>query len=147
MDRSSNSRGGSFRLGSLGLGSVNEAKVHTVVELGSVVDYYTQRESLLLGGDVDVDVDEETQKHQKKPLTNSLSLRQMKSLVALCDTILPSIIIDCHNHESVSTFYKTSASMAGTPHRVRTFKLFSFFLYMIDVVRAREKSVLVSFNI
>ncbi|XP_061363289.1 long-chain-alcohol oxidase FAO4A-like [Gastrolobium bilobum] len=106
----SNSRGGSFRLG---LG-VNEAKVHTVVELGSVDTH-----SLLLEcGDV-VGNGEEREK-QKKPLTNCLSTRQMKSLIALSDTILPSIkdSFAGSSDESVSNFYRTSASMAGTPERL-----------------------------
>ncbi|TKY58441.1 Long-chain-alcohol oxidase FAO4A [Spatholobus suberectus] len=106
----SNSRSASFRLG-FGMGS-NEAKVHTVVELGSV-DTHT---SLLLNGD---DVGEEREK-QQKPLTNSLSPRQMKSLVALCDTILPSINSNAigSSDESVANFYRTSASMAGTPEHL-----------------------------
>lgn len=100
----SNSRSGSFRLG-FGLGP-NEAKVHTVVELGHT--------SLLQDG-----AGEDRQKEQK-PLTNTLSPRQMKSLVALCDTILPSIdnIITGSEDESVAKFYRTSASMAETPDHV-----------------------------
>ncbi|KAK7360519.1 hypothetical protein VNO77_02521 [Canavalia gladiata] len=103
----SNSRSGSFRLG-LGLG-VSEAKVHTVVELSSVDKHTT---SLLQDG-------EEREKEQK-PLKNSLSPRQMKSLVALCDTILPSIKdnISGSSDESVANFYQTSASMAGTPEHL-----------------------------
>lgn len=102
----------------------NEAKVHTLVELGSV-DYThtTTTTSLLQDGDDD-DVGEEREKEQRKPLTNSLSPRQMKSLVALCDTLLPSINNNSNNvcgsddDESVANFYKTSASMAGTPEHV-----------------------------
>jgi len=109
----SHSRSGSFRMG-FGL-SVNEAKVHTVVELGTV-DTHT---SLLLDGDGDGDVGEEREKHQKA-LTNSLSPRQMKSLVALCDTVIPSIDNNVvgSSDESVANFYKTSASMAGTHEHV-----------------------------
>lgn len=128
----SNSRNGSFRLG-LGLG-LNEAKVHTIVEL-----FGFDTQSLLLNS---VDVNgggtgnggEEREKEQKVP-TNSLSPRQMKSLVALCDTILPSIKdnvvgADDDVDESVANFYLTSASMAGTPERVGltlpiAFKVFS----------------------
>ncbi|KAK7386852.1 hypothetical protein VNO78_27190 [Psophocarpus tetragonolobus] len=111
----SHSRSGSFRMG-FGLVPIpNEAKVHTVLELGSV-----ETHTSLLG-------DEEERETQQKPLTNSLSPRQMKSLVALCDTILPSINdninININNnsgssHESVAKFYKTSASMAGTPEHL-----------------------------
>ncbi|RDX96829.1 hypothetical protein CR513_20470, partial [Mucuna pruriens] len=105
----SHSRSGSFRLG-FGLGA-NEAKVHTVFELGSV-DTHT---SLLDGGDVG-----EEREKQQKPLSNSLSSRQMKSLVALCDTILPSINNNVvgSSDEPVAKFYRTSASMAGTPEHV-----------------------------
>ncbi|KAG4938968.1 hypothetical protein JHK84_045168 [Glycine max] len=116
----SHSRSGSFRVG-FGLGP-NEAKVHTVVELGSVDYTHTTTTCLLL--DDDDDVGEEREKEQKKPLTNSLSPRQMKSLVALCDTLLPSINNNSNNvcgsddDESVANFYKTSASMAGTPEHL-----------------------------
>ncbi|PRQ19259.1 putative long-chain-alcohol oxidase [Rosa chinensis] len=53
---------------------------------------------------------------------NSLSSREMESLTALCDTILPSIDVSgdastCTD-ESLITFYRTSASMAGTPDRL-----------------------------
>ncbi|CAJ1942007.1 unnamed protein product [Sphenostylis stenocarpa] len=112
----SHSRNGSFRMG-FGLGA-NEAKVHTVLELGSVDTHTTL---LLDDGDVGDGEGEEREK-QQKPLTNSLSPRQMKSLVALCDTIIPSV----HNNvvgssdESVANFYKTSASMAGTPEHLGT---------------------------
>lgn len=114
----SHSRSGSFRVG-FGLGP-NEAKVHTVVELGSVDYTHTTTTCLLL--DDDDDVGEEREKEQKKPLTNSLSPRQMKSLVALCDTLLPSInnnnVVWGSDDESVANFYKTSASLAGTPEHV-----------------------------
>ncbi|KAL5172180.1 Long-chain-alcohol oxidase FAO4A [Glycine soja] len=117
---SHSSRSGSFREG-FGL-APNEAKVHTLVELGSV-DYThtTTTTSLLQDGDDD-DVGEEREKEQRKPLTNSLSPRQMKSLVALCDTLLPSInnnnVVWGSDDESVANFYKTSASMAGTPEHL-----------------------------
>jgi len=109
----SHSRSASFRMG-FGL-SVNEAKVHTVLHLGTPTLLHAH-------GDADVG-DEERDKHQK-PLTNSLSPRQMKSLVALCDTIIPSIdnnVVRSSDDESVANFYKTSASMAGTPQHVATF--------------------------
>ncbi|KAL3498075.1 hypothetical protein ACH5RR_040807 [Cinchona calisaya] len=53
----------------------------------------------------------------KKPYTSSLSSRQMESLTALCDTYLPSIDANFHekNDEAKAKFYRTSASMAGTP--------------------------------
>lgn len=122
----SHSRSGSFRMG---------AKVHTVLELGTV---HTHTSLLLDGdGDGDRDVGEEREKHPK-PLTNSLSPRQIKSLVALCDTIIPSIDNNLvrSSDESVANFYNTSASMAGTPHHVglatfnlSTFLSFSFLLF------------------
>ncbi|KAK7250710.1 hypothetical protein RIF29_33317 [Crotalaria pallida] len=103
-ERNSRSSSGSFSLG------VSDVKVHTVVELGACV-----------GGGCD-DVHVETEKERKKPLKNTLSQRQMKSLVAICDTILPSIIMDNNvvgsSDESVAAFYRTSASMAGTPERL-----------------------------
>jgi len=110
----SNSRSGSFRLG-LGM---NEAKVHTVVELGEF-----DTKNLLLDIGHDHNIEESEIKHQKllPPLRNSLSPRQMKSLVALCDTMLPSIKdnnVAASSDEFVNNFYRTSASMAGTPERV-----------------------------
>lgn len=97
--RNGSSRKGSFRLG---LGK----KDHTVIELGSID---TQR-LLLNGGEM---------KEKYQPPTNSLSSRQMKSLTALCDTILPSLddFVDVSD-DSVANFYRISASMAGTPERV-----------------------------
>ncbi|CAK8537283.1 unnamed protein product [Lathyrus sativus] len=78
--------------------SGNEARVRTVVELGG---FYT----------------ESSEKQEKKTFRNSLSARQMKSLVALCDTLLPSINdrnVVASSDESVNKFYRTSASMVGT---------------------------------
>lgn len=52
---------------------------------------------------------------------NSLSSREMESLTALCDTFLPSLGVSDNaatTDESFTTFYRTSASMAGTPDRV-----------------------------
>ncbi|XP_057448821.1 long-chain-alcohol oxidase FAO4A-like [Lotus japonicus] len=97
--RNGSSRKGSFRLG---LGK----KDHTVIELGSID---TQR-LLLNGGEM---------KEKYQTPTNSLSSRQMKSLTALCDTILPSLddFVDVSD-DSVANFYRISASMAGTPERV-----------------------------
>lgn len=51
---------------------------------------------------------------------NSLSAREMESLTALCDTFLPSVDPPgpgCDD-ESVAEYYRTSASMAGTPELV-----------------------------
>ncbi|KAM3734457.1 hypothetical protein ACB098_10G015800 [Castanea mollissima] len=50
---------------------------------------------------------------------NSLSSWEMDSLIALCDTFLPSIdVSNLTINDSVVKFYTTSASMAGTPERV-----------------------------
>ncbi|KAH0455690.1 hypothetical protein IEQ34_015722 [Dendrobium chrysotoxum] len=62
---------------------------------------------------------EEPPRHQ-----NSLSKRQMESLVALCDTLLPSVdppprdSDDSRDVDGVATFYRTSASMAGIAERI-----------------------------
>ncbi|XP_020582050.1 long-chain-alcohol oxidase FAO4A [Phalaenopsis equestris] len=63
---------------------------------------------------------EEPQTHQ-----NRLSKRQMESLVAFCDTLLPSLDPPSHNSDDdsgdldgVAAFYRTSASMAGIPERL-----------------------------
>ncbi|KAK7309458.1 hypothetical protein RJT34_06206 [Clitoria ternatea] len=78
----------------------------TVIELGSI-DTHT----LLLAAD---------QHKHSQPLTNSLCHTQMKSLTALCDTVLPSVNHFVHSSpdDSVAIFYRISASMAGTPQRV-----------------------------
>ncbi|XP_042477705.1 long-chain-alcohol oxidase FAO4A-like [Macadamia integrifolia] len=54
------------------------------------------------------------------PHIKSLSSRQLESLLSICDTFLPSINIsgDITVHDSVRTFYKTCASMAGTHQHV-----------------------------
>ncbi|KAK7307396.1 hypothetical protein VNO77_40417 [Canavalia gladiata] len=105
MMRNGSSRKGSFRLG-LGM---NGGKDETVIELGSID---THRLLLSTG-------EEREKQQQQQPLLNSLSPRQMKSLSALCDTILPSLNHFVHSSdESVSNFYRISASMAGTPQRL-----------------------------
>ncbi|KAI3823792.1 hypothetical protein L1987_05234 [Smallanthus sonchifolius] len=61
---------------------------------------------------------------QTSPTNNNydrvLSSREMESLVALCDTFLPSIDAykDRGVDESLAQLYNTSASMNGTPHQV-----------------------------
>lgn len=111
--------------------SRNEAKVHTVVELGGF-EFDTQS----------------SEKQQKKPLRNSLSPRQMNSLVALCDTLLPSINdrnIVGSSDESVNNFYRTSASMAGTPEHVGSLQLSLFslfvFLYLDHLFLKKEHAI------
>jgi len=111
-------RNGSSRKGSLRFGiGENGKKDHTVVELGSIDTHRL----LLSGGE---------REKKQQPLTNSLSSRQMKSLSALCDTILPSVDHFLHSSdESVNRFYRISASMAGTPELVRLLLiLFRLFL-------------------
>ncbi|KAI4327907.1 hypothetical protein L6164_020316 [Bauhinia variegata] len=92
-----------FRLG-LGLG-VSGTKDHTVVELGSI-----DTQKLLLAG-------EREQKQQT--FVNTLSSRQMKTINALCDSLIPSLVdVPDDADESVAAFYRTSASMAGIPERL-----------------------------
>ncbi|CAL5431924.1 unnamed protein product [Camellia sinensis] len=79
-------------------------ELHAVIELGSID---SQR---LIDG-----VGQRTQ-----PPLKSLSSAQMESLSALCDTFLPSINVSngtTIDDDSLATFYRTSASMAGTQHR------------------------------
>lgn len=43
----------------------------------------------------------------------------MDSLTAICDTLLPSVDVShATDDEDLIAFYRTSASMAGTPHHV-----------------------------
>ena len=68
-----------------------------------------------------------TNGREKGERVNSLSSWEMDSLIALCDTFLPSI--DASNltsDDSVVKFYTTSASMAGTPERVRLYYPYPF---------------------
>ena len=114
IGRNGSSGKGSFRFGI----GVDGKKDHTVVELGSID---THRLLLSVG---------ERDKKQLPP-TNSLSSRQMKSLSALCDTILPSLDHFPHSSdESVNRFYRISASMAGTPQLVRLLSHFLFRLFL-----------------
>lgn len=109
------SRKGSFRLGSGGSGRVKvkeEDEEITVVQLGNIDTH-----RLLLGG-------ERERQLPHAPPSNSLSLSPMKALTALCDTILPSlhdVVSPLHpSHDPLAAFYRTSASLAGTHHLVRT---------------------------
>ncbi|XP_058777602.1 long-chain-alcohol oxidase FAO4A-like [Vicia villosa] len=101
--RKSSFRKGSSRIGSfrLSLGGKDE----TVIELGNI-----DTEILLFeSGEI---------KQKQKKVTNTLSLRQMKSLTALADTILPSVNdfdFPMNNDGAAAAFYHVSASMAGTP--------------------------------
>ncbi|MED6142922.1 hypothetical protein PIB30_002214 [Stylosanthes scabra] len=113
----SSRKGGSFRLDCLG------SKEECMIELIGSID--TQR-LLLEGGDGGSGSASggEIMRMKKRCLKNTLNKRQMKTLTALCDTILPSIndyVLDAFSHDdpsAVAKFYKTSASMAGTPQRV-----------------------------
>jgi hypothetical protein len=82
---------------------------HTVVELGNI-----DMQELLEAGDYQT----QTQPYY---YVNSLSSWEMDTLTALCDTFLPSVDVSgVTADESVVKFFSTSASMAGTPERVRT---------------------------
>lgn len=53
--------------------------------------------------------------------TNSLTAREMESLVAICDTLIPSIDGSKVGHvddDGVARYYSASASQTGTPDRV-----------------------------
>lgn len=66
---------------------------------------------------------------------------QMEALSAICDTLLPSIdLSDRHHHQlddSVIQFFQASASMAGTPQRVR----FDTYTHMLYVAVWRKRSL------
>ena len=68
-----------------------------------------------------------TNGREKGERVNSLSSWEMDSLIALCDTFLPSIdVSNLTSDDSVVKFYTTSASMAGTPERVRLYYPYPF---------------------
>ncbi|XP_072963420.1 long-chain-alcohol oxidase FAO4A [Typha angustifolia] len=78
-----------------------EMKFH--VDLGTI-DYFHDKEAFALSG-------------RPRPV-NRLTAREMDSLTAISDTLLPSIDVpNCQDH-SIRTFYNTSASMIGTPEIV-----------------------------
>lgn len=105
-------KSGSFRLGVvLNENGRKKLKDHTVVELGSI-----DTQNLLGNGG-----ERSVLQQGSVVYANSFTRREMMSLTAVCDTFLPSIIDDVPHHitdESVRTFYRTSASMVGTPHRI-----------------------------
>lgn len=82
-----------------------------VIDLGSI-----DTKGLFVGGE----------KQSTCSYVNSLSSREMESLTAICDTLFPSVYnsstiaasADDGSANSISTFYQSSASMAGTPQRV-----------------------------
>ncbi|KAL6953273.1 long-chain-alcohol oxidase [Sarracenia purpurea var. burkii] len=81
----------------------NKREERVATELGSI-----QSERVLDGGG-------------RRSRVRPLSSWEMESIVALCDTFLPSIDVSNHavDHDSVATFYRTSASMAGATERVK----------------------------
>ncbi|CAO2820077.1 unnamed protein product [Amaranthus hypochondriacus] len=86
----------------------NEKGEELVIDLGSI-----DTQTLLIEGD-------------KQNYTNKLTAMEMEALTALCDTILPALDPpENAADESVIRFYKTSASMAGTPDHVGTITIFS----------------------
>lgn len=76
----------------------NQKGEELVIDLGSI-----DTQSLLMEG------------NEQSCYTNILSAREMESLTALCDTMVPAVDPpDNTADESVIRFYKTSASMVGT---------------------------------
>uniref|UniRef100_A0A6N2K581 long-chain-alcohol oxidase n=1 Tax=Salix viminalis TaxID=40686 RepID=A0A6N2K581_SALVM len=83
-----------------------------VIDLGSI-----DAQRLFVGGE-----------NKQSLYVNSLSSREMESLTAICDTLFPSVYgsnmmaaaaaADDGYTNSISSFYRSSASMAGTPQRV-----------------------------
>lgn len=79
---------------------------------------YLKDQTVIELGDVN-QPDAASSRVQRKCYVNSLSSREMESLTALCDTLLPSVeASDLAADPSVAEFYRTSASMAGTPDLV-----------------------------
>lgn len=75
----------------------------------------------------------------RKVYANSMTAREMESLVAICDTLIPSIdgAEVGHLDNGVAGYYSASASHTGTPDRVsvyiykHAFTLIHLKLYMI----------------
>lgn len=71
---------------------------------------------------LDVEYGSFRQEDETKPLyANSLTAREMESLVAICDTLIPSIDGSEVGHVvdgDVTRYYSASASQTGTPDRV-----------------------------
>lgn len=93
---------------------------HTVIELlgsGRVEEEeeVLDRQRLISGVDDD-------HNYKQQVYLNKLSAREMESLIAITDTFLPSVEApdDEEDGHDVDKFYRTCASMAGTPHLVST---------------------------
>jgi len=83
----------------------NEKEEHTMIK----IDNFGTQDLLVEG-----------ERSHSQAYVNSLSSWEMDTLTALCDTFLPSIdVSNVTTNDSVVKFYNTSASMAGTPERVR----------------------------
>ncbi|KAJ8774069.1 hypothetical protein K2173_009500 [Erythroxylum novogranatense] len=82
-----------------------------VVDLGNI-----DPQRLFLEGEYD----DHQVRHKPPFYISSLSPSQMESLAAVCDAFLPSVDVPANTavDDSVATFYRSSASMAGTPERV-----------------------------
>ncbi|PKI57268.1 hypothetical protein CRG98_022365, partial [Punica granatum] len=90
-----------------------ELDCETVIEIGDIDNISSQFGSGRGGGG--------DHRMRRVNYVNSLSARQMESLTALCDTFLPSVEPPASvssDDESMAEFYRTSASMAGTPELV-----------------------------
>lgn len=70
---------------------------------------------------LDVEVGSLEHRYETKPFyENSLTPREMESLVAICDTLIPSINGSGVGHvdDCVAGYFSASASQTGTPDRV-----------------------------
>lgn len=70
---------------------------------------------------LDVEIGSLRQRDETKPLyANLLTPREMESLVAICDTLIPSIDGSGVGHmdDCVARYFSASASQTGTPDRV-----------------------------
>lgn len=73
---------------------------------------------------LDVEFGSPRQQDETKTLyANSLTAREMESLVAICDTLIPSIdgAEVGHLDDGVAGYYSASASHTGTPDRVSVY--------------------------
>ncbi|CAA7406451.1 unnamed protein product [Spirodela intermedia] len=85
------------------------------MEEKSMLNFSTAKAEVTI--DLD-DLQEGTGVHQRPPPINTLSARQMESLIAICDALLPSIDLPAADNDSIRKFFGLSASLAGTPEMV-----------------------------
>lgn len=88
--------------------------------MGSAKSPMVAEKALLAGSPIDLEVALGTIGVNPPRVARGLTRREMDSLTAVCDTLIPPINLPggAIDDDSVLTFYQTSAAMLGTPEVV-----------------------------